>query len=267
MRRKIWTLGGLLVSILVLSPLLVSAEDLDVSPMSWDFGDVELGTPRSQIFTLRSLGPSAVWVYVIETTPAATDGPICAGGLSTAYCNDHPEECNACDFAVTFINKALPIELPEDDADHDGAIDVTVTFTPSAFGSREAFLYIFSNDSIDPPGMQAFIRLTGWGVDVTNPPEMMSDLLAFFNAAVTEGSLTGSGPGGSAMHRLKAFKNMLKSSSDLIEAHAYDLACSQFQDTLNRTDGLALPPDFVDGESAEELASMISEVMSALGCP
>ncbi len=266
MKRRIWTVIGLLVSILILSPLLVSAEDLDVAPTSWDFGDVELGSSQSQIFTLTSLGPSAVWVYVVETTPTATDGPFCAGGLSTDYCNLHPEECTACDFAVTFINKPLPIELPEDDADHDGTVYVTVTFTPSGLGSREAFLYIFSNDSIDPPGMYAFIPLTGWGVDATDTSEMMADLLAFFNASVTGGTLTGSGPGGSALHRLKAFKNMLKASSDLIEAGEYTLACTQLQDALNRTDGLAPPPDFVSGASMDELASKITEIRNALGC-
>jgi len=145
---------------------------------------------------------------------------------------------------------------------------VEITFTPSALGSREAFLSIQSNDSIPPPGPHAFFPLTGLGVDATNPPgELMADLLAFFNASVTDGSLTGSGPGSSAPHRLKAFKNMLKASSDLVEAHAYDLACTQLQDALNHADGLTPPPDFIGGLSMDALASMIAEVRNALGCP
>ena len=265
MKRKFWTVIGLLVSILLLTPLLVSAEDLDVSPMEWDFGDVELGTSRSQVFTLTSRGPTAVWVYVIATTPYDTYGYVltCLGELSADYCSDNPTSCTACDFTVTAISHPLPMETPTGQT-----IDVEVTFTPSALGSREAFLFIQSNDSIPPPGPQAFIPLTGLGVEATNPAgELMADLLAFFNASVTDGLLTGSGPGGSAPHRLKAFKNMLKASSDLIKAHAYDLACTQLQDVLNRADGLTPPPDFIGGPNMDELISMIAEVRNALVCP
>jgi hypothetical protein len=266
MKRRIWTVIGLLVSILLITPLVVSAEDLNVAPISWDFGDVELLTSRSHIFTLSSLGPTAVWVYVAYTTPTATSPYlICTGNLPYDYhCGVQPGDCTTpCDFAVTAISEPLPNELPT-----GSTIDVEVTFRPSALGFRHAFLFIQSNDSILPPGPQVLIPLTGWGVDATAPPgELMADLLAFFNASVTGGSLTGLGPGSSASHRLKAFKNMLKASSDLIEVHAYDLACTQLQDALNRTDGLAPPPDFVAGESMVELASKITGVRNALGCP
>lgn len=255
---------GLLVPILLLTPLLVSAEDLSISPMEWDFGDVELAASRSQVFTLTSHGPTAVWVYVVATTPVAgVIAPICAGGLSADHCSMYPSECTACDFAVTYISQPLPMEHPAGDT-----LDVEVTFTPSALGRREAFLFVQSNDSVGLPGTEAWIPLIGFGVDASSPPGgLMADLLAFFDAAVADGSLTGSGSGSSAPHRLKAFRNMLQASSDLIEAHAYDLACTQLQDALNHSDGLAPPPDFVDGTGRGDLAAGIVEVMSALGCP
>ncbi|MBI4529238.1 MAG: hypothetical protein HY695_36025 [Deltaproteobacteria bacterium] len=141
-----------------------------------------------------------------------------------------------------------------------------ITFTPSAVGAQEAFLNIVSNDAY-PPGDNIFIPLSGWGVDASvDPGELMATVIAFFDESVSGGSIAGSGPGNSAAGRLKAFGNMLKASSDLIEAGAYDLACTQLQDALNRTDGGTPPPDFVTGDSADELAAMIMEVMDALGC-
>ena len=170
MKRKIWTVIGLLVSILLLTPLLVSAQNLQVAPLSWDFGDVELGTSRSQISTLTSLGPTGVWVYVAEITPTeyfSAPYRICGRSDSAppGICDVIPEICEeeiACDFAISQViisdgrPYVPPVELPM-----GVSVDVEVTFTPSALGSREAFLFIWSNDSVPPPGPRLFIPLTG----------------------------------------------------------------------------------------------------------
>ena len=275
MKRKIWTVVGLFVSILLLTPLVVSAQNLDVAPLSWDFGNIELGTSHSQIFTLTSLGPTGVWVYETELAPAVSDwrpSQICARDVSI-YLSPLPfypggYEVIASDFAITQVSDSdgaglLPGEYPMGQT-----VDVQVTFTPSALECRQVFLYVWSNDSVYPPGPYAYISLTGCGVETPSlPGELMSDLLTFFDASVTGGSLLGSGSGSSAPHRLKAFKNMLKASSDLIEADAHDLACTQLQDALDRTDGATPPPDFVAGTDAEELATKITDVMNALTCP
>jgi len=46
-------------------------------------------------------------------------------------------------------------------------------------------------------------------------------VLAFVEAAVEAGSLTGEGPGGLAGNRLHALRNMIEASGDLIAAGAY----------------------------------------------
>ncbi|MBI4529237.1 MAG: hypothetical protein HY695_36020 [Deltaproteobacteria bacterium] len=72
MKRLISTTVGLLfASILLISPLPAAAEDVDVAPTSWDFGDVELGTSRTHIFTLDSLGPTPVYIFLVRLTTDA----------------------------------------------------------------------------------------------------------------------------------------------------------------------------------------------------
>lgn len=65
---------------------------------------------------------------------------------------------------------------------------------------------------------------------------------------------------------MKAFRNMLKASSDLINVCDYESACTQLQDTLNRIDGDKHPPDFMEGIDAETLASMIRDVINLFEC-
>lgn len=88
----------------------------------------------------------------------------------------------------------------------------------------------------------------------------------FFNEAVDNGDLVGSGPGRSANGRLKAFENMLANAFYLIENGDYRSACRQLLDAYNKTDGIPRPPDFVSGVAATELAKRIQYLMASLGC-
>ncbi|MEW6441865.1 MAG: hypothetical protein AB1640_13100 [bacterium] len=139
----------LLSCIPVVRPLPLAAEDLD-DPLGWDYGEVALGTPSTHSFSLDSLGPTAVWIYVASITPEATPSQVCGEDVS-------------CDFEIASISQPLPLELPTGQS-----VVVEVTFTPSALGPRQAYLFIQSNDSIEPPGPQAFIPLTGVGTEA--PP-------------------------------------------------------------------------------------------------
>ena len=58
----------------------------------------------------------------------------------------------------------LPLETPEGEY-----VRFDVTFTPPSPGFYSEYLGIFSNDSIDPPGMYAFLPLEGTGVSATVP--------------------------------------------------------------------------------------------------
>ena len=66
--------------------------------------------------------------------------------------------------------------------------------------------------------------------------------------------------------RLKALRNMIEAAGDLIAAGDYEVACQQLQDAYDRCDGEFPPPDFVEGDAADDLATMILELMADLVC-
>jgi hypothetical protein len=45
-----------------------------------------------------------------------------------------------------------------------------VTFTPPAVGDYQAWLYVSSQDSVAPPGPEAFLPLEGTGVEAVPVP-------------------------------------------------------------------------------------------------
>jgi parallel beta-helix repeat protein len=91
-------------------------------------------------------------------------------------------------------------------------------------------------------------------------------LVDYFDQAVAAGDLVGSGNGNSADGRLNALRNMLLAADDFIAEGEIDEACTQLQDAYERTDGATPPPDFVEGEASDDLATEIAATRSALGC-
>lgn len=92
------------------------------------------------------------------------------------------------------------------------------------------------------------------------------DILWFFDDMVAFGNLEGVGPGNSADKRLNALRNMLEMANDLISIGDIEGACGQLHAALGKCDGESPPPDFVTGEAVPELADMIEELMTELGC-
>ncbi|MGR9074285.1 MAG: choice-of-anchor Q domain-containing protein [Gammaproteobacteria bacterium] len=91
-------------------------------------------------------------------------------------------------------------------------------------------------------------------------------LVEFFNEAVQAGDLTGAGTGQSASNRLDALGNMLALAADLVAQGSIAEACDQYLDALRKTDGDPVPPDFVQGEAADDLAQLIINIREDLGC-
>jgi hypothetical protein len=94
----------------------------------------------------------------------------------------------------------------------------------------------------------------------------IADVIELFDDAVDDGTLVGAGPGRSGPGRLNALRNMLLAAGDLLDQGEVDDACTQLQDAADRTDGEFPPPDFVQGEAADELLDAITEVQDELGC-
>jgi hypothetical protein len=240
---------GLLFSgAIVAAPAAVRAEDVSITPSSWNFGEVEIGASSSVTFNASSLGPTAVWIYLVQVTPDGTDALVCGEDVS-------------CDFSITSA-PGLPLELPAGES-----VNMDVTFAPSAAGPSEAYLNIVTNDAGGEDDL--FIHLTGVGVEPEpsdDPAAMMAALLDFFDESVAAGMLSGIGPGRSAEHRLDAYRVMLVITANLIDRKANLLACFALQVVRNKADGAPRPPDFVDGPAREGLVARIDGVRDALGC-
>lgn len=109
-------------------------------------------------------------------------------------------------------------------------------------------------------------RVFGNYVDMGSDEAWPVDILTFINEVVSEQTLWGTGPGKSAKGRLGALRNMVEMADNLIEAELFEEGCQQLLDAYRRTDGEPVPPDFVSGSAAPELAGMIEDLMLDLGC-
>lgn len=141
-------------------------------------------------------------------------------------------------------------------------------YDPPSVGSSEDYLWKsegsgwneWNSTSVD----NLMARVTG--VEELSPEEEIARILDFFDTSVESETLEGDGTGNSAEKRLNALRNMIEAARDLIAAGDIDAACQQMQDVYNRTEGETPPPDFVTGEAASELATMILELMAEIGC-
>jgi hypothetical protein len=130
--NKITTLALVIGLTVVAAPLIASAQCIEVTPESWDYGDVKIGTAKSQIFTIHSCDEaSPVLVSTIEITDDDTGA-----------------------FSIT-SGPAVPLFIPAGES-----IEVEVTFTPPELGAHEAFLHIRH----DAAGGHTYVNLSGAGV-------------------------------------------------------------------------------------------------------
>ncbi len=166
----------LLSGIILCTAAGVRAQDLQPSLMSYDFGNVPVGGSETVTFDLFSGGPTAVWVYLLGFTPTPVDPPSGEPFASPHYgiWSLGPFSFNPATYPI------LPWEHPA--GNH---MFVDVTFAPPAPGDYSTYLHVFSNDSIDPPGMYAFFPLQGTGVPATVPAPGAAALVLLGTTAVT----------------------------------------------------------------------------------
>ena len=217
------------------TPSAHAAGDIEVVPLDYDFGNIDIGTSVATLVRVSNIGSSSLTVQDITFQ----------AGSST-------------DFAIT-PTMTLPRTISA-----RGFFDVEITFTPSTAAISSAVLAI---TSLDPDEPLVLVALSGTGVggEVT-PMEQIDTILDFIKASIADGSLVGSGPGKSAKGRLKALVNMVKRTRDLIEAESFEEACHQLQSAYAHTDGQNRPPDFVAGNAATDLAAKIQELLETLAC-
>jgi hypothetical protein len=231
---------GALALLLLLLPLRATAENIGVSPESWDYGDVTLGESEVQSFTIESLGPD---------TPLRVDMIRILDDASGS-------------FHIVSITPTITFPHYLDVGD---TLEAVVSFTPGAEGLVTANLFILSNAHNDST---YYVPLQGVGIDEEpTPSELMAAVIAFFDASVADYSLYGLGNSNSPPVHLRVFEAMLDAADDLIAAGDLSGACTQLDHAVTKCDGLDAPPDFVGGPAASSLNAMLLAVMDLLGCP
>jgi hypothetical protein len=103
-------------------------------------------------------------------------------------------------------------------------------------------------------------------VPLVSPPVGAAELLAFFDEALSDGTLEGSGPGRSGEARVGVLRGMLERAAAFVERGQVTPACAQLDQVLRRSDGSTQPPDFVEGAAAPELAERVRLMMDELAC-
>jgi len=236
-------LASLFLSATFFVPLQVAAQGIDVTPLDWDFGDVELGSSVSKVFIITNPGPVPLSVYNVTIEDDATS--------SFSIESDVPPPTS--------------IVYPENPSGYPTTLEVEVVFSPTSLGSHTASIFIESD--AEPPNNRLYVPLNGTGVEPgTSPGDQIIDILEFYDNSIADGSLVGSGPGRSAGNRLKALKNMLLSVQDLIDSGDYEGACEQILDALKKCDGDPIPPDFVTGDAASDLFEQLQNLQVSLAC-
>jgi beta propeller repeat protein len=203
---------------------------LGVAPASVQFGPVNVGSSQTQVVTITNLENHAASVQNV-----ALD--LSGGGFSFG-----------------------PLTLPQTLVP-GASLDISVTFAPTAAATSSNTLRITTTLS------EVLVPLSGQGVSATGPPQQqIADILAFFDSSVQTGTLNGNGLGNSGAGRRNALRNRLTAAGNLIQQGRTADACQQLLDALNRTDGNSLPPDFVTGPAAADLAQRIRTLRATLGC-
>lgn len=228
----------ILFLMVVLSTPPLAYADIEIAPLEYNFGEVELGTSSTAIITISNSGSGLYYIDAVNFQ---------AGSSS--------------DFSITSAPPPGTMLLSGD------SVDVEVTYTPSALGYTSATMDIAWTNA---DSGTTHVSLWGFGVGAEPPPPVsIADILAFIDESVADGSLIGNGPGRSAERRLNALRNQIEAAGDLIENGLIEEACQQLMVAYTRADGLdppGSPPDFVAGPQAWELAVMIMNLRISLGC-
>jgi hypothetical protein len=221
-----------LIAFLLLAPIgtALAIPHIEVTPLSHDFGQLQLGDSATTIITIKNIGNSAIEISSITFTAASSQ-----------------------DFQLPIL---LPYYLPWAFS-AGGQIEVEVTFTPTN-GEVSAIIEIKNSDP-DKPTVE--VALTGSGpAQSEEPEEIIEDIIDFMDAAISDGTLLGNGPGKSARGRLKALANMLFNAQALIENGYVSEAMGQLQSAYRKTANEI----FVTGPAAQELGWQIAELINII---
>jgi hypothetical protein len=218
-------------------PCDTTQSEIEVSPLSYNFGEVELGQPRTFTVSISNKGC----------------GPLTLSGVGLKT-----------DFAITSFPSSSAVIQPNED------VNLEITYIPTILGNNSAILQINSNDA-DKPVVEVQLNATGILRPLT-PSEQIANILTFFDESVKQGKLQGTSDKHEKCklnvdYQLRTMRDMIQAATSSIEHKRYQqLACWQLKCIYSYCDGQAKPNDLVTGEAVPELAGMIQQLMQTLGC-
>ena len=205
--------------------IVETSSGISVAPRSVDVAGVKIRRTTTAIVTIQNVGDADLTLSGISLT---TGDPF---SISSAP-------------SVPFVVAA------------GATADVEITFAPVETGDYSSALKIQSNDPNRP---LVTVPLAGAGIAL-EPEEQFSDILAFFDQGVADGTLEADGPAG----RLGAFRSMLEAAGKKLGSGDSSGAIASLTQAYRRVDGEPQPPDFVTGTAATELAAWILELIAML---
>ena len=218
---------------LLLTGMVFGIPEIEVTPLDYDFGLVEVGSSDSAVITTYNHG---------DTTLTLEDV--------------YFEASSSRDFTITSFL------LPPVYMSSGAQFIIEVTFAPTSGGSASASLLIFSTDTDEP---QVQVVFTGQApLDEQNPQEQIATIIDFVEESILDGTLQGNGRGNSADKRLNALQNMLDRTQELIEEGMYEEAYQQLKSIYKKIDGQDKPDDFVQGPAVSELNAMILDLIQMI---
>ncbi|MHC5101745.1 MAG: hypothetical protein ACYSOG_07925, partial [Planctomycetota bacterium] len=129
-------------------------------------------------------------------------------------------------------------------------------------GVETGVLTIVSNDPNDPV---VDVLLTGEGMSVVlSSEEQITQILGFFDGAIEEGSIQGVGKAKSATNKVRVFGKILSLADELLLAGYDEYALETLLMIEKKCDGQKAPKDFIEGAAAEELNTLINELIDIL---
>jgi hypothetical protein len=167
----------------------------------------------------------------------------------------------------------------------NSSINLDIAFIPGSAGLKSASLTITDGT----PFNSSQINFFGTGIEKKSEVSI-EDIIDFFDSAVFFGDIVGFQTGGkstdynlknidekiegeknnnSSQNRLNAFRNMILSVANEIEEKNFLTACGHLSELYVKTDGKlppVSPPDFIDGESKQELARMLVALRQQFEC-
>ncbi len=221
--------------VFVCIPCVYGEPDINVVPLSHDFGQIEVGSSQTVVITIHNEGDSAI--TIVNATFQAS---------------------SSSDYSITSFF------FPPVFFSAGGLFNLEITFAPSADGPSQAILEIENSDP-DEPLVQVVLTGEGTGGETT-PPEQIEQINDFVKTSVDDRTLVGKGTGSSARNRLRTFAKKLQIVESLIEDELFSEACTLLKSLYKHCDGLDKPKDFVEGDARSELAAKIEELITALDC-